>query len=297
MAHTVRAAQQAQQDLLLADEPPRAPLAEGLAPGALANRQVEQVQLETATLSDDVGNDNVHFDTIEGQSLGAETVPQAPLADEMTVLEPLDVKDRVVELEGLLLGATERLNTAALAIATAQCIGTEVDQALCDELSAAADRLTDLEDLLAAAIAEAKKAEEVHQKTIADVALVHARADGVDVELGIIEEMVASSSLDWLSADDWEKACASNDGAALRQLYGVRREGHRLAAMIVPLEQHEEWDCQLCLEAGEYFVVGDAVVNCIAECADCEWHFCINCWAKRGPTVRQKAIDDKVGVG
>ncbi|CAK0832676.1 unnamed protein product [Prorocentrum cordatum] len=70
--------------------------------------------------------------------------------------EPLDVKDKVAALEGLLLGATERLNTVAVAIVTAQYDGTEVDQAMHDGLADAADHLVLLEGQLAAATEEAK---------------------------------------------------------------------------------------------------------------------------------------------
>ncbi|CAK0908886.1 unnamed protein product [Prorocentrum cordatum] len=132
MAHTVRAAQQAQQDVPLAGEPPRAPLAEWLAPGfggglearqspgaegAVGDGDAERRRRQRRGERDRASqrhraHPEGHFDTIEGQSLGTETVPQAPLADEMAALEPLDIKDGVAELEGPLLGATERLNTA-----------------------------------------------------------------------------------------------------------------------------------------------------------------------------------------
>jgi len=118
--------------------------------GVLEEEPVEEVGNGTGNIAE------VHFATIEGQCEGAETVPQTPLAGGMAGPEPLDVKDKVAALEGLLLGATERLNTVALAIATAQYDGTEVDQAMHDGLAASADHLVLLGGQLAAATEEAK---------------------------------------------------------------------------------------------------------------------------------------------
>ncbi|CAK0892984.1 unnamed protein product [Prorocentrum cordatum] len=81
----------------------------------------------------DVCIEEVHLDTIDGQNQGADSAPQAPLADEMAALEPLD--------------------------ALAQHGGAEADQVLRDEIDAAAHSLVELEGLLAAATAEATKAE------------------------------------------------------------------------------------------------------------------------------------------
>ncbi|CAK0845939.1 unnamed protein product [Prorocentrum cordatum] len=125
----------------------------GLPLGALGVQDEEPVE-EVGNGTESIAE--VHFVTIEGQCEGAETVPHTPLAGGMAGPEPLDVKDKVAALEGLLLGATERLNTVALAIVTAQYDGTEVDQATHDGLAAAADHLVLLEGQLAAATEEAK---------------------------------------------------------------------------------------------------------------------------------------------